>query len=65
MSRSTVNTGSRVVTSGDVEPGRVRRRGAGRPSLVSKDPTVLTDLDDLVEPDAKGDPMCPLRWTTR
>lgn len=65
MSRSTVNTGSREVASGDVAPGRVRRPGAGRPSVLSKDPTVLTDLDDLVEPDAKGDPMCPLRWTTK
>ncbi len=26
---------------------------------------MLTDLDDLVEPEAKGDPMCPLRWTTK
>ncbi len=57
MSRSTVNTGSREVASGEIEPGRVRRPGAGRPSVLSKDPTVLTDLDDLVEPDAKGDPM--------
>ena len=65
MSRSTVNTGSREIASGEIEPGRVRRPGAGRPSLLSKDPTVLTDLDDLVEPDAKGDPMCPLRWTTK
>ena len=65
MSRSTVNTGSREVAVGEVAAGRVRRAGAGRPSLLSKDPSVLTDLDDLVEPGAKGDPMCPLRWTTK
>jgi hypothetical protein len=26
---------------------------------------LLVDLDDLVEPEARGDPMCPLRWTCK
>jgi hypothetical protein len=33
--------------------------------LIDLDPDLLTDLDDLVEPDARGDPMSPLRWTLK
>ncbi len=65
MSRSTVNTGSREVASGDIPQGRVRRPGAGRPSTLEADPEVLPTLDSLVEPESRGDPMSPLRWTTK
>jgi hypothetical protein len=44
---------------------RVRRPGGGRKSLVETDPSVLRDLEVLVEPDARGDPMSPLRWTCK
>jgi hypothetical protein len=37
----------------------------GRPRLEDVDPTLLLDLDDLVEPDSRGDPMSPLRWTLK
>src|SRR5215217_3906443 len=46
-------------------PGRVRRPGGGRKTLVARDPTVLTDLERLVEPAARGDPESPLRWTSK
>jgi hypothetical protein len=42
---------------------RVRRPGGGRRSWVEKDATLLADLAGLVEPEARGDPMSPLRWT--
>jgi transposase len=44
---------------------RVRRAGAGRPPLVVTDPTVLTDLKELVEPTTRGDPEAALLWTAR
>jgi Rhodopirellula transposase DDE domain len=46
-------------------PGRVRRAGGGRKPVVVSDPTVLADLMALVEPDERGDPMSPLRWTCK
>jgi Rhodopirellula transposase DDE domain len=43
--------------------GRVRRPGAGRKSLRETDPGLESALDALVDPDSRGDPMSPLRWT--
>ncbi len=44
---------------------RVRREGAGRKKAVVKDPTLLRDLEQLVEPVTRGDPESPLRWTCK
>jgi hypothetical protein len=44
---------------------RVRRPGAGRPQLIESDPTLLRDLNRLVEPVTRGDPESPLRWTCK
>jgi hypothetical protein len=46
-------------------PGRIRRPGGGRKKTLTKDPTLLADLEGLVEPTASGDPMSPLRWTSK
>lgn len=65
MSRNTVLAGRRDVEGGLEPSGRVREEGGGRPKLIDIDPDLLSDLDDLVEPDARGDPMSPLRWTLK
>jgi len=44
---------------------RVRRPGAGRKPLTQTDPTLVPDLDSLVEPLTRGDPESPLRWTCK
>ena len=44
---------------------RVRRPGAGRKRSIDKDPNLLLELDALVYPDTRGDPMSPLRWTLK
>jgi transposase len=44
---------------------RVRRPGAGRKRATEKDPTLLRDLESLVDPVTRGDPESPLRWTTK
>jgi hypothetical protein len=46
-------------------PERVRRPGGGGKTLLKKDATLLADLLAMVEPDARGDPMSPLRWTCK
>ena len=66
VSRSTISRGIRELEAGElVEPGRTRRPGGGRKKATEKDPTLLMDLDSLVEPTASGDPDSPLRWTSR
>ena len=50
----------------DVEPlSRVRRPGGGRKRAADMDPGLGPALLALVEPQERGDPMSPLRWTTR
>ena len=63
MSRNTVIAGKQDVEAGLEPTARVRREGGGRPRLIDTDPDLLTNLDDLVAPDARGDPMSTLRWT--
>ena len=51
---------------GDELPaGRVRRAGAGRKPLTLTDPGLVAALDALVDPATRGDPMRPLRWTSK
>ena len=45
--------------------GRVRRPGGGRKKTAERDPTVVADLERLVEPATRGDPESPLRWTSK
>ena len=49
----------------EVAPSRTRRPGGGRKKLTETDPTLLADLQSLVEPTTRGDPMAPLLWTSR
>src|SRR3954452_24405793 len=42
-------------------PGQVRRPGVARKPLAANDPTLRADLLTLVEPDARADPISPLR----
>jgi hypothetical protein len=65
MSRNTVTDGTKSFDAGEEPSDRVRREGGGGPRLEDIDEDLLIDLDDLVEPDARGDPMSPLRWTLK
>src|SRR5680860_976405 len=68
VSRPTVTRGVAEAKAGTVSPaveGRVRKPGGGRKPLTETDPTVLAALDALVDPGTRGDPMSPLRWTTK
>lgn len=65
MSRNTVLAGRKSAAANEAPSDRVRGEGGGRPKLIDLDPDLLLDLDDLVEPDSRGDPMSPLRWTLK
>jgi hypothetical protein len=64
-SADTVGRGAAELEVGIVADGRVRAKGAGRPAVEEKDPGVWPALERLVDPETRGDPMSPLRWTTK
>jgi DDE family transposase len=65
--RSTITQGIRDL---DVEPGslgagRIRASGGGRRKADVSDPGLTDALDALIEPESRGEPESPLRWTTK
>ena len=67
VSESTVRKGVFELEAGqDPFPGgRVRREGGGRKSAAELDARLVPALLALVEPDERGEPESPLRWTTK
>ena len=45
--------------------GRIRRSGAGRKRTVEQDPSLLSDLEGLIDPMSRGEPDSALRWTIK
>jgi hypothetical protein len=64
-SRTTVQSAVSEIRAGVTATGRVRAAGAGRPAVEAAQPGIEQALEDLVAPDSRGDPMSPLRWTTK
>ena len=63
LSRKAIAKGIQEIEDGTAPPpGRVRRLGAGRKTLVAHDPHLLAALDRLIDPETRGDPESPLRW---
>jgi hypothetical protein len=62
---ATVALGVAELESGEEPLGRARRPGGGRKRVADTDPGLVPALLALVEPDMRGDPMSPLRWTTK
>jgi hypothetical protein len=62
---ATVALGVDELDTGAVPLGRTRRPGGGRKKAADLDPGLRPALLALVEPDERGDPMSPLRWTTK
>ncbi|MCX4469407.1 ISAzo13 family transposase [Micromonospora sp. NBC_01655] len=65
VSETTVRKGVDELEAGEEPLGRVRRPGGGRKKAADVDPGLRPALLALVEPDVRGDPMSPLRWTTK
>ena len=65
VARSTIGRGLKDLTDPVPLSGVIRRPGSGRPPLTEKDPTLLENLRQLVEPATMGDPMRPLLWVSK
>lgn len=60
-----LNDPSNIAESTDAEKRRVRAKGAGRKPITETQPGIKEAIDRLVDPESYGDPMNPLRWTTK
>jgi len=66
ISRPTIAAGLKELHNPEAQDlQRIRSVGGGRPRTVAQDPTLLTDLERLIEPTSRGDPESPLRWTSK
>ena len=65
VSTNTTKRGIREIEAGDMykEGERIRKEGGGREPLVERDSTLVTDLEELLQP--KGDPMRDVQWTSK
>jgi len=57
--------GIRELDEAPLPAGRVRRPGGGRKLIEVTDPELPERLDALVDPQIRGDPESPLRWTSK
>lgn len=66
LSRKAIRKGIQELGAGEpLAPGRVRRPGAGRKRATEHDPGLAGALERLIEPETRGDPQSPLRWTCK
>jgi len=64
LAHSTIRRGVKELNLGSPLPEGIQRRpGGGRKPTVQTDPDIKAALERLVEPDSRGDPESPLRWT--
>lgn len=68
LSRTTIHQGLKEIEQlSSLKPTtkRIRAKGGGRKAIIKGNPTLLHDLEGLVEPMTRGDPESPLRWTCK
>jgi transposase len=66
LAHSTIRRGIRELDRAPVLPdGRQRRLGSGRKKIHVSSPAIQASLERLVEPETRGDPQSPLRWTCK
>jgi len=65
FSRNTINKGIQELESNDElkQPERLRKPGGGRKRAENREPTLLSDLEDIMKESTAGDPMSLLKWT--
>jgi transposase len=61
----TIRRGIQEIKTGNTDVERVRGEGAGRKKLGQQTRQIYDLIEALIEPDTRGDPEAPLRWTCK
>ena len=64
-SRPTIIQGVKDLNNNNMSFLKTRNSGGGRKAIYRKHPSILKELEKLIEPLTIGDPMSPLRWTVK
>jgi len=65
MDCKTIRRGVEELKKRKKQIGRTRIKGGGRKKLSDQVPKIKKLIEDLIEPDTRGDPESPLRWTCK
>ena len=68
VSRRAITAGCKEIkniSKDDLAAQGIRKKGAGRKRAVDNQPLLLQELEKLIEPYTRGDPVSPLRWTCK
>jgi DNA-binding phage protein len=65
LNRSTLHRGLKDLVAPVLPAERVRHAGGGRKRVREQTPTIVQELEQLVDPLTRGDPQSPLRWTCK
>ena len=66
LSRKAITKGIKEIEAGKGPPlGRIRQPGAGRRKITEHDPRLAGAMERLIDPETRGDPESPLRWTCK
>jgi len=69
VSRRAITLGIKELNSTPINnpqnDNRIRKEGGGRKTIVENDPTLIGDLEGLLDPITRGDPESPLIWTCK
>lgn len=65
ISRRAIHVGLKEIEQKGKSSDRIRAPGGGRKRAIINNPGLLQELESLVEPLSRGDPMSVLRWTCK
>ena len=60
-----LNESDSTTSISNTEKRRIRAKGAGRKPITVTQPGIKEAIERLVDPETYGNPMNPLRWTTK
>lgn len=66
LSRKAISKGIKEIEAETaLPPGRVRQPGGGRRKITEHDPRLTGAMERMIDPETRGDPESPLRWTCK